>query len=72
MLEQAVQVLHRCGCRSLPVQHNGELVGMLALENVGEFMMIRSAMRRALRVKGTAVAQPELGTSALQDGPKTP
>ncbi len=72
MLEQAVQVLHRCGCRSLPVQHNGELVGMLALENVGEFMMIRSAMRRALRGKGTAVAQPELGASTLQDHSKTP
>jgi len=72
MLEQAVQVLHRCGCRSLPVQHNGELVGMLALENVGEFMMIRSAMRRALRDKGTAVARPELGASPLQDHRKTP
>jgi len=47
MLEQAVQVLQRCGCRSLPVEHNGELVGMLTLENVGEFMMIHSAMRRA-------------------------
>src|SRR5208337_2196143 len=47
MLEQAVQVLQRCGCRSLPVEHNGELVGMLTLENVGEFMMIRSAIRRA-------------------------
>jgi Zn-dependent protease/CBS domain-containing protein len=72
MLEQAVQVLHRCGCRSLPVQHNGELIGMLALENVGEFMMIQSAMRRALRGKGTAVAQPELGASTLQDHRKTP
>ena len=47
MLEQAVQVLRQCGCRSLPVEHNGELVGMLTLENVGEFMMIRSAMRHA-------------------------
>jgi len=54
------------------VQHNGELVGMLALENVGEFMMIRSAMRRALRDKGTAVARPALGASPLQDQRKTP
>ena len=62
MLEQAVQVLHRCGCRSLPVEHNAELVGMLTLENVGEFMMIRSAMRRAqLAAKGaTALTRPEL------------
>lgn len=47
MLDHAVQVLQGCGCRSLPVQHNGELVGMLTMENVGEFMMIQSALRRA-------------------------
>jgi predicted transcriptional regulator len=47
MLEQAVQVLQQWRCRSLPVEHNGGLVGMLTLENVGESMMIRSAMRRA-------------------------
>jgi len=53
MLEQAVQVLQRCGCRSLPVLHNGELVGMLTMENVGEFMMIQSALRRAKRAAET-------------------
>jgi Zn-dependent protease/predicted transcriptional regulator len=47
MLEQAIQVLQRCACSSVPVQHNGELVGILTTENVGEFMMIQSAMRRA-------------------------
>jgi Zn-dependent protease/predicted transcriptional regulator len=57
MLEQAVQVLQRCGCRSLPVEHDGELVGMLTLENVGEFMMIRSAMRQAQQA-----ATADLGT----------
>lgn len=56
MLEQAVQVLQRCGCRSLPVLHNGELVGMLTLENAGEFMMIRSALRRAQHAAGSAGA----------------
>ena len=47
MLEHAVQVLRQCGCRSVPVEHDGELVGMLTLENVGEFMMINSAIRQA-------------------------
>jgi CBS-domain-containing membrane protein len=56
MLEPAVQVVQRCGCRALPVQHNGELVGMLTLESVGEFMMIHSAMRRAEQAVGTASA----------------
>ncbi len=54
MLEQAVQVLQRCGCRSLPVEHDGELVGMLTLENVGEFMMIHSALKRAERSQRAA------------------
>ena len=47
MLEQAIQVLQQSGSRFLPVEHNGGLVGMLTLENVGEFMMIRSALRHA-------------------------
>ena len=47
MLEQAVQVLQQSGSRSLPVEHDGELVGMLTIENVGEFMMIDSAIRQA-------------------------
>ena len=56
MLEQAVQVLQRCGCPSLPVVHNGELVGMLTLERVGEFMTIHSATRRGEKAVGTARA----------------
>jgi len=74
MLEQAVQVLQRCGCRSLPVQHKGELVGMLTLENVGEFMMIRSAIRRAQFGRNTSPppAQPELTTGSFRDHPKAP
>jgi len=58
MLEQAVQVLQRYRCRSLPVEHNGELVGMLTLENVGEFMMISSAMHRAEQAMRTARVSP--------------
>jgi len=56
MLAPAVQVVQRCGCRALPVEHNGELVGMLTLESVGEFMVIHSAMRRAEQAVGTARA----------------
>jgi Zn-dependent protease/CBS domain-containing protein len=50
MLDQAVREIQGCGCRSMPVEHNGELVGMLTMENVGEFMMIQSALRRAEHV----------------------
>jgi Zn-dependent protease/CBS domain-containing protein len=47
MLEKAVVSLRECGCRSLPVLHNGLLVGILNMENVGEFIMIQRALRRA-------------------------
>jgi Zn-dependent protease len=52
MLESALVVLHDCKCRSLPVIHDGQLVGMLTTDNVGEFLMIQSALRRA-RHSGT-------------------
>jgi Zn-dependent protease/predicted transcriptional regulator len=47
MLEHALAVLHRTRFRSVPVEHDGHLVGMLDLHNVGEYMMVQSALRRA-------------------------
>lgn len=47
MLERALALLRDCNCRSLPVQHDGRLVGILNMENVGEFLMIRTALRQA-------------------------
>jgi Zn-dependent protease len=49
MLERALLVLHHSKCRSLPVVHDGQLVGMLTTDNVGEFLMIQSALRQARR-----------------------
>jgi CBS domain-containing protein len=47
MLERALAVLHDSKSRSLPVVHDGQLVGMLTTDNVGEFLMMQSALRRA-------------------------
>lgn len=47
MLERAIATLRAAGVRSIPVVHNGQLVGMLTMENVGEFIMIQSALKRA-------------------------
>jgi predicted transcriptional regulator len=35
------------GCSALPVVHDERLVGLITLENVGELMMINSALNRA-------------------------
>jgi Zn-dependent protease/CBS domain-containing protein len=44
-LEDAFARLRSCRCRTLPVVRGRELVGVLTSENVGEFMMVQSAMR---------------------------
>lgn len=47
MLDQAFRALESCECRSMPVEHEGRLVGLLTTDNIGEFVMIQSALRRA-------------------------
>jgi Zn-dependent protease/CBS domain-containing protein len=49
MLEQALPSLRGAGVRSVPVEHDGHLVGLLDMENVAEFMMVQSALRRSHR-----------------------
>ncbi len=48
MLETAFNRLQRGDCRTLPVMQEGRLVGLLTSENIGEFLMIRSALGRAV------------------------
>ena len=45
MAELALARLQSSACRALPVLRNGQLVGIVTLENAGEFMMIQTAMR---------------------------
>ncbi len=45
MLESVFVRLQNCGCHSLPVVKAGRLVGLLTMENIGEFMMIQAALR---------------------------
>jgi len=54
MLEPALATLRDCKCRSLPVLHDGQLVGLLTLDNVGEFLMIQAALRQAQQTRKLA------------------
>ena len=48
--EQADDVLTRlrsCGCHSMPVIRNGKLLGVLTMDNVGEYVMVQAALRGA-------------------------
>jgi len=44
MLETAMQRLQECACHTLPVQHGGRVVGLLTMDNVGEFVAIQAAL----------------------------
>jgi CBS domain-containing protein len=45
MLEGAMQRLRDSSCPAMPVVRDQELVGVLTMENVGEFLMAHSALR---------------------------
>ena len=44
MLESAFAKLNRCDCHTLPVMQNGKLVGLVTMDNLGEYMRIQAAM----------------------------
>jgi Zn-dependent protease/CBS domain-containing protein len=46
MLESALSKLKDCQCHTLPVLRNGRLVGLVTMDNLGEYMRIQSAMNR--------------------------
>ena len=45
MLESAFAKLKDCNCHTLPVLLHGKLVGLLTMDNLGEFMRIQSVLR---------------------------
>ena len=46
MLESAFAKLTDCNCHTLPVTLNGKLVGLLTMDNLGEYMRIHAALKR--------------------------
>ncbi len=49
MLERASTRLQECDCHTLPVTQSGHLVGLLTMENLGEFLMIKAALEAGRR-----------------------
>jgi predicted transcriptional regulator len=44
-LESTYQRMKESNCPTLPVVHGGELIGMISLENIGEWIMIQEALQ---------------------------
>ena len=55
MLEAVAVRLSTGACPSLPVTRNGGLVGMITMENVGEFLMIQGALAEARQRRGPRI-----------------
>jgi Zn-dependent protease/CBS domain-containing protein len=43
----ALARLRSCGCHSMPVVRDGRLLGVLTMDNVGEYVMVQAALRGA-------------------------
>ncbi len=52
-VESALVRLQEKDCRALPVLAGGELVGILTMENLGEFMLIQAALKETQRGRRT-------------------
>ena len=57
MLETASQRLQECNCHTMPVVHDGRLVGLMTMENLGEYLMIRAALSKGKTRRGAATHQ---------------
>ncbi len=58
MLEGALARLESSDCRSAPVTHDGALVGLLTLDNVGELLQIQAALKSREKQTTRRVSSP--------------
>ena len=45
MLEKAFQHLQECDCHTMPVVHDGRIVGLVTMDNLGEYLLIAAALQ---------------------------
>lgn len=56
-LDVVMERLQRCACRTIPVVHDGMVVGMVTMENLGELVSVRTV----LAARGREAGQPAGG-----------
>src|ERR687897_967315 len=57
LFEDGLRILQKSGLRALPVTENGELVGMLTIEDVGQASLLRPQSREVSRIDDRATSQ---------------
>jgi CBS domain-containing protein len=63
MLDEAFLKMQENQCSTVPVIRGGELVGVLTLENIGELLMISSALKQGGRMAAVEAPAPSAGSS---------
>ncbi|MEO6445082.1 MAG: site-2 protease family protein [Gemmatimonadaceae bacterium] len=48
-MENVLEQLQGCSCRTVPVLRSGMLVGLVTMENVGEFLSVQAALHKTVR-----------------------
>ncbi len=56
MLTGVYQHLQEQGCHTVPVLHQGQLVGLLTTENIGELLMIQASLETARAIRPTGLS----------------
>ncbi len=46
MLDVVFQRLQECGCQTIPVVHDGKLVGLVTNDNLGEYLLIETTLQK--------------------------
>jgi len=59
MMETAFARLQACECHTIPVSHHGRLVGLVTMDNVGEFLMIQAALASKMGRRTTLPPMPD-------------
>jgi Zn-dependent protease/predicted transcriptional regulator len=72
-LDQVFQKMNEASCTTVPVEEDGRLVGLLTLENVGELIMVSSALQgRSSAVRRANVSSDTVRDMAGENGSASP
>jgi predicted transcriptional regulator len=62
-LDEVFRRMNEVSCTTVPVEEDGRLVGLLTLENVGELIMVSSA----LQTRSSAVQRTNVSGNTVRD-----
>ena len=60
-VEATFQKIVETEAQTVPVLQDGRLIGLITLKNIGEFVMLRSAVERLLHEDGSTPIQETIG-----------